>query len=190
MNKISSFSRCVILLLLGFTVMAVAAEKTNDRRYPLPDHGLFQMKVPMSWKDELRQPPDRLPPTIVLRPASGDQFQVLITPIWLARKDVPLPSGEAIRQQVQRGVESAKSQAVEETLKVMELQGSSGSGYYFSATDKAPKPGEYKFMTQGILLVGELIVTFTILTNDSQRNVVNDALTMLKSAIHVKDKGT
>jgi hypothetical protein len=177
----------------AISIMPVATEKTektNDRRYPLPDHGFFQMKVPTSWKDELRQPRDRLPPTIVLQPASGDRFQVLITPIWLAGKDVPLPSGEAIRQQVQRAAESAKSQAVEETLKVMELQGSSGRGYYFSATDKAPKPGEYKFMTQGIMRVGELIATFTIHTNDSQKEVVNDALTMLKSAIHLKDKGT
>ena len=83
-----------------------------------------------------------------------------------------------------------KSQAVEETLKIVELKGSSGRGYYFSATDKAPKPGEYKFMTQGILLVGELTVTFTILTNDNQKDTVNDALTMLRTATHLKDKGT
>ena len=49
---------------------------------------------------------------------------------------------------------------------------------------KAPKPGEYKYMTQGMLVVRELAVSFTILTNDGQQQVVQDALTMLKSATH------
>jgi hypothetical protein len=188
MKKGCSVFRLVMILLFGFGVIAVAAEQTNDRRYPLPEHGVFQMKVPASWKDEVQQPPDQLPPTIVLRPASGDQFQAFITPIWPAKNDAPAPSDEAIRQLVQNAAEDAQSQATEKALKLMELQGSSGHGYYFSATDKAPKPGDFKFMTQGVLRVGELVVTFTILTNDDKRDVESAALTMLKGAMHVKDK--
>ncbi|HEY7676568.1 MAG TPA: hypothetical protein VIG69_05830, partial [Candidatus Methylomirabilis sp.] len=72
------------------------------------------------------------------------------------------------------------------TIEVRELQGVAARGYYFSATDRAPKPGEYKFMTQGMLRVGSLLVTFTILTNDGQGNIVADALAMLRSARHVE----
>jgi hypothetical protein len=57
-----------------------------------------------------------------------------------------------------------------------------GPGFYFSATDRAPKPDEYKFLTQGVVRVGELSVTFTILTNDGQDAVVKQALDALKSA--------
>jgi hypothetical protein len=64
----------------------------------------------------------------------------------------------------------------------VEFQGRSGPGFYFSATDRAPKPGEYKFLTQGIVRVGELSVTFTILTNDGQEAVVKQALEALKGA--------
>lgn len=72
---------------------------------------------------------------------------------------------EAIKGLVQESVERVRPQAVEKTLRLVGLQGSSSKGYYFFTTDKAPKPGEYKFMTRGVLAVGDLIVTFTILTN-------------------------
>ena len=63
----------------------------------------------------------------------------------------------------------------------MEFQGRSGPGFY-SATDRAPKPGEFKFLTQGIVRVGELAVTFTI-PNDGQEAVVKQALeALLKGA--------
>ena len=64
----------------------------------------------------------------------------------------------------------------------MEFSGRSGPGYCFSATDRAPQPGEYKYLTQGIVRVGELSVTFTILTNDGQEAVVKQALEALKGA--------
>jgi hypothetical protein len=189
MKKICSAFQWIMILLLVFAVVAMAAEQTKERRYPLPGHGVFQMKVPVSWKDEVRQPPNNLPPTITLRPASGDQFQILITPFWKTREDAPSLSDKDARQMVQRAADNAQPNAVEKTLKIIELQGSSGRGYYFSATDKAPEPGSYKFLTQGILAVGELAVTFTILTKDGQGDVAGAALTMLKGAIHVKEKG-
>jgi len=189
MKKICSVFQCVMILLLGFAVIAIAAEQTNDRRYPLPDHGVFQMKVPASWKDEVQQPPEKQPPTIVFRPASGDLFLILITPVWKTKEDAPLISDETARQLVQRAADDNQPNAVEKNLKIIELQGSAGRGYYFSATDKAPEPGSYKFLAQGILLVGELAVAFAVLTNDDKRDVESASLTMLKSAIHVKEKG-
>jgi hypothetical protein len=53
-------------------------------------------------------------------------------------------------------------------------------------TDKAPNPGEYKYLTQGMLRVSELVVSFSILTNDGQEQVREDALALLKSAVHLQ----
>jgi len=190
MKKICSVFQCVVILLLGFAFIAAAAEKTDDRRYPLPDHGVFQMKVPASWKDEVQQPDDnRLPPTIAFRPASGDLFLILISPIWKAKKDAPLLTDGDLQKMVQRAADGTQPNVAEKTLKLIEIQGSAGRGYYFSATDKAPEEGDYKYLTQGALLVGELTVTFNILTKDGQKEVDSAALTMLKGAIHVKEKG-
>lgn len=190
MKKVFSVLRCVAILLLSFAFIAAAAEKASDRRYTLPGHGVFQMKVPASWKDEVQQPTDnRLPPRIVLRSASGDLFQILITPFWKESEDAPSLSDASARQMVQRAADANQPNAIEKTLKIIEMQGSSGKGYYFSATAKEPEPGTPKYMTQGFLSVGELAVSFVILTNDGQKDVESAALTMLKTAIHVKEKG-
>jgi len=173
--------------LLSWWSVAVMAEEARVRSYPLPDHGKLQLKVPVSWKDELRQPPNRLPPTIAFKPGKGASFEVLLTTIWPARPDIPGASPEEIRRQVERAAEGAKSQAVEKVIEVKELKGASGVGYYFSATDRAPGPGEYKYMTQGMIRVGGLVAAFTILTNDGQTSIVTDAVAMIGSANQVND---
>jgi hypothetical protein len=188
MKKICALFQWVVILLVSFAFIA-AAEQTRERRYPLADHGVFQMKVPTSWKDEVVEPTDsRLPPRIVLRPASGDLFQISIIPFWKESEGAPSLSDTMARQMVQRAVDVAQPNAAEKPLKIVDLQGSSGRGYYFSATDKAPQPGSYKFLTQGILPVGELAVAFTILSNDAKKDVESTALTMLKTATHAEGK--
>jgi hypothetical protein len=102
--------------------------------------------------------------------------------IWSATQDRPPPSREQIRDVVERGAQDASAQAVEKELPVVEFQGRSGPSFHFSATDRTPKPGEYKRLTQGVLRVGELSVTFTILTNDGREPVVKQALDALKGA--------
>jgi hypothetical protein len=50
-----------------------------------------------------------------------------------------------IRSEVAAAAKKAASQSVEGTLPLQELKGIEGRGYYFSATDRAPGPGEYVF---------------------------------------------
>lgn len=168
------------------TGVSSADDASVVKKYALPERGMLQMSVSGNWDDQLRQPPKSLPPTIAFRARQGKPFEVLATPIWRMRPDVPASTKDSIRQQVERAADAALSQAVEKTIRVIEFVGSSGPGYYFSATDRAPKPGEYKLMTQGILKVSDLVVTFTILTNDGQEQVTRDTLSMLKSAIHIQ----
>lgn len=157
-----------------------------EKKYPLPERGFFQMDVPAGWRDRLVQPPQSLPPTISFRAETGRPFAVMVTPIWPARPDIPASSKEQMRSQVQRAAEAVKSQAVEQQIPVVEFAGAAGPGYYFTATDRAPKPGEYKFMTQGMVRVSGLVVTFTILTNDGQETVAREALAMIRSAVHAR----
>ena len=63
--------------------------------------------------------------------------------------------------------------------------GSIGEGDYFLAMEPTGKAGEYKYRVQGMVKVSELVVTFTILTNAGQEQVAQQALTMIKSAVHV-----
>ncbi len=173
----------VALLSLLVAATAVAQATTPaPRRFTLPEHGRFVIPVPADWKGQMSQPANRTPPTITFTAASGRPFHVLMTTIWPATRDGQPQSRDQLRATVQRAVDGAKTQAVEKELRVVEFQGRSGPGFYFSATDRAPKPDEYKFLTQGVVRVGELSVTFTILTNDGQDEIVKQALDALKGA--------
>jgi hypothetical protein len=174
------------LLLSGTSL--VFAEDSTTRGYELPDHGRLELLVPKSWRDEVRQPPRGLPPTIVFTPGSGASFQILLTPLFSISADMVMPTVSEVKMTVERTAAHAATQAVEETIRVKELEGGSVAGYYFTATDRAPKPGEYKYMAQGMFRVGDLAPTFTILTNDGTEIVVIDALAMLKNARVVQNK--
>lgn len=175
------------IAVLAAAVCGAAAGQgadTAERKFPLPDRGAFVAQVPRAWDYMAREPSNRLPPTIVFVPREGRPFEVVLTPIWPATKDRAPPTRDALRAQVERAAQDAKSQAVETELRIVELQGRSGSGFYFAATDRAPKPDEFKFMAHGIVRIGELTVPFTILTNDGQEAVVKQALDLLRGAAH------
>jgi len=178
--------RCTLLLVFLCPALSSQAADATERRYRLPGHGYLQMNVPSTWADEVRYPPDELPPTIMFRARQGRPFAVLVTPIWPARPDVPPQTRESIRRTVEQSAERVRPDAVETTIEIVELQGVSGAGYYFSIMDRAPKPDEYEFMTQGIAMVSELIMTFTILTNRGQADIARDALEAIKSAVQIQ----
>lgn len=162
-----------------------AAGERTVREFQLPNMGHLELSLPRSWKDQLRQPPQELPPTITLSPSTGNAFQVLITPFWSVRPNVVVPGKEEMRKSVMRTIEEARTQAVEQVIPLKELTGKAGAGYYFSATDKSPKPGEFKYMTQGMLRVGDLALLFTALTNDSAEPALAETIEMLKDAKYV-----
>jgi hypothetical protein len=55
-------------------------------------------------------------------------------------------------------------------------------GYYFSITDKAPNPGEYRYMNRGVIGVGNLLLNATILHRVKESESVKDALSLLREA--------
>jgi len=71
---------------------------------------------------------------------------------------------------------------VEQEIAVPELRGSSFESHYFSVMDRAPKPGEYKYMPQGIVRLGQVLTTFTLFRNEAPESLVAEALAMLKGA--------
>lgn len=173
------------ILVLAISLAASPAG-ADERSYPLADRGRFQLDVPAAWKDEVQRPRPDLPPTLRFTPRQGAAFEVLVTPIWRMRADAPPVTKETLRQSVEQSIGPVRSSAVEKTIPVLELNGASGPGYYFKVTDRASKPDEYKYMSQGMLKVAELTVTFTILTNDGQEAVAKEALAMLAGARHAQ----
>src|SRR5271156_6418638 len=57
----------------------------------------------------------------------------------------------------------------------------------FSTTDRLPKPGEFLYMTSGMVPAGDLLLSFTILTNPDEAMVFAQALGTIRSAIHLRE---
>ena len=170
--------------LLAFAATAAVTAYGDTKKYPLPDNTTLVLSVPPGWKDELRAKEGSTPATIFLTPNDGTPFQVFVTPVGRAKPDAG--TAAQMRQSVQESADKVKPRAVESVLAVAEFTGATGPGYYFSATDSAPPPGEFKYLTQGMLLVGEVVVSFGVLTNDGQEKVKDQALSMLKNAAVIK----
>ena len=178
----SSFYRRAVLLVCIMVTGLAAAEKLVTRQVPLADRGSLQLAMPASWKQDVRQPANGLPPTIVLTPASGKAFHVQITPLYSARAGTPVQSITELRANVDAAAQQVLSQSLEKKVTLKHLKGPAAEGYYFQVTDKAPKPDEYKYMTQGMIRVDQVVPTFTILSNDGAADSVNSALSMLQTA--------
>lgn len=175
------------LALLAMQALGQAPETgtAGAHRYELPNRDGLELAVPPAWEDSVDQPEDGGSPIILLHPREGAPFEIYITPAWHDAPAGALPDMETLRETVRTAAERLRGQTVEDTLEIRRLQGASGVGFYFVATDRAPQPEEFRFMHQGALQVGALTVTFTILTNEGQEAVVEQALAMLRSAAHL-----
>ena len=166
-----------------FALPSASPAADAPKRYALERSGFLQLKVPAGWRDEVDT--NTQPPVISFRPATGKPFIVSVIPAQ-AGDGKRAPSRRQLRDEVEQMAEAIRHFAVEgDSVKVKEFAGSSGPGYQFFATDSAPAAGEFKYMTRGKLNVGDVSVTFTILTNEGQEAVIRSALAMLKSAARV-----
>jgi hypothetical protein len=171
----------VLCLFCGNT--AFAADGTVDKVYNLSGHGQLHLKMPAGWNDELRHDTVDHSPTIFISGFDGSPFVVFVTPRWpdpQTARDFGTP--KSIHDIVVKAAHAAQVQSVEGKLSIMTMGGGQGPGYYFDATDRAPKPGEFKYMRVGAVAVGEVVCTFTILTSEKKSAVKNKALSMVSRA--------
>jgi len=185
-TRVRSLVFSCVLLVTG----PAFAEEVGVRKFPVPQQGVFQLQVPKSWKDRVSQPPGSTTPTIVLTGGGGEAFEVSLTPLWRTRPGTPLADPAEIKRKVESAADQAKQQSVERELVIQEVKGDSSVGYYFSATDRAPKPGEFKHMLQGMIRAGELLVLFTVLTQDGGDSIRRASIAVLESATYTNDVGS
>jgi len=123
-----------------------------------------------------------MPPTLIFKPASGDDFQVLVTVLWSNKGEPDFNSQSKVRAFVEKDGEKLLPNTVETKILLQEIKGVNNIGYYFSITDKAPNPGEYRYMNRGAIGVGNLLLNATILHRVKESESVKDALSMLREA--------
>ena len=178
--NLASVLTLFVILLMASIVLA-AGQKTI-KKYPIPEHGMLELNVPTPWKDKMHKPQENMPPTIIFNPAKGDDFQVMISVLWGKTGDQDFNSQEKVRTFVEKDGQKLLPSATESNLVLEELIGVNHTGYYFSVTDKAPNPGEYRYMTRGAIGVGNLFLNFSIFHRVKDSQAVRDALSVLREA--------
>jgi len=153
-----------VLWLAGASLAADPSPQALQlRSFDVPQHGKLVLKLPGAWKYEVRQSPGNLPPSIFLSPQAGDDFKVLITPLWSPKNDPNFNKPENVKRLLQDNLAQMLPSAVEKKVPLKEFQTKDTSGYYFFVTDKAPKPGEYPYAVRAVVGVGDLLLSVTVL---------------------------
>lgn len=168
------------LLLLALSGVAAAA----PREFTLGRHGTLSLSVPEAWGADLRGTTTPESYAVLLTPRTGSRFEVIVSIPIPPDASAKLPDSAEMRQEVTAAARDAATQSVERSLPLQALSGPEVSGYYFKATDRAPAAGEYKYMAQGLVRAGGLVLAFTILTNEGQDEVPDAALAMIRTAVH------
>ncbi len=96
-----------------------------------------------------------------------------------------IPSGatpEAFRSYVMdKASQEFLQQSVEKSLDVKPIGSGELRGSKVCATDRAPKPKEYKYVCQGVLTGGDAAVVFTLLYNESGKAAAAKAASALEA---------
>lgn len=174
----------IVTLLVTLLIPSIgsAAEQKAIRKYPIPGTGALELNVPIPWKSEIHKPREDMPPTFMFTPAKGNDFQVTISVLRGKTGDRDFNSQEKVRTFVEKDGQKLLPNTAEGKIVLQEIKGVSHSGYYYSVTDKAPNPGEYRYMTRGAIGVGNLFLNFTILHRIKDSQAVRDGLSVLREA--------
>jgi len=167
-----------LILLVAWPLSALAASS----HIALPGGDELWLTIPAAWNQKFDSPQKNMPAGVWLTPREGASFNVLITPLAGTPAGPALSDENKLRAIVTAAARSALSQSVEMTIPVHDLTGPEAHGFYFFATDRAPKPGEWKYLTQGMININGAPFAFTILTNDGQEVIAKTALELIRTA--------
>jgi hypothetical protein len=163
-----------LLTCLGFGARAA------DLRVDLPERGSIVLAVPEDWTSHVTGAGAQLPLLVKLSPKAGKQFQVLMTLMPPASAGTPKPTLQMLRANMSRAATKAAERSEQKDLPLIDISGPGVFGTYFSATDREPEPSGYKYLTQGMIAIDDVLVGFTVLARDESASVVDAALRMLE----------
>ena len=177
----------ILLLSVVLSIPAFADEETVGRLYPVNETSKLRLEVPASWLHVIEK--NGKPMTITFRIKNDKSFAVMVTPLLPREGTALYYTDTSIKGIVTNNSREIARQTAAKTLAIKEFKGTSGSGYHYFAVDPSPEPDGWKYLTQGMIRVADLGVTFSIFTNDPEDKVVKESLKMLAGAKLVHSAG-
>ena len=169
----------LLFLAISWPLSALAASTSH---ISLPGGGELWLTIPAAWNEKFDSPEKNTPAGVWLTPQEGASFHVLISPLSGTPLGAALSDENRLRAVVTSAARDALAKSVEMTIPIHDLTGPDAHGFYYFATDRAPKAGEWKYLTQGMINISGAPFAFTILTNDGQEAVAKAALELIRNA--------
>lgn len=168
---------CVTLCVMSVLVFPQAS---SLRTFAIPGYGQLRLQVPEAWKDELYRSADNRPPTVIITPAEGASFKVMINVATVAPEVVQALNADMLRRMAESAAKNATAHTCEKSLALQELAGPALHAFYFSAREKTPRQDDFLFMTHGLARLENMVLVFSIYTHAGGEAVVGTALEMLR----------
>jgi hypothetical protein len=176
-NRIQGW-QAFVLLAVSWPLSALEASS----HIALPGGDELWLTIPAAWNQKFESPKENMPPSVSLTPQQGPSFNVIITPLSGTAVGAAMSDDNRMRAIVTSASRNLLAKSVEMAIPVHDLTGPSAHGFYFFATDRAPAPGEWKYLTQGMINIDGAPFAFSILTNDGQEAVAKAALELIRNA--------
>jgi hypothetical protein len=180
----------IILPLVAVNFNAVAGIKdypTSNLTFTLPEHGELKIKSPQAWEYRYTTIDTNTPPFLIFYKHDKNKteiFQLNISILWEDSYQRNIVSPEYIRSLVQETGEKILPNSDQPEITLEQIQGTNGKGYLFDLSDNNAGQGEYKFLTQGALAVGRLLLIFSFFSNDNTPYLRDVMLQIITSAKH------
>jgi hypothetical protein len=175
---IRTYGWCLLVLLSALPLSVFAASS----HIALPGGDELWLAIPAAWNQKFDSPEKNTLPSVWLTQRQGPTFNVLITPLAGTPAGAALADENKLRAIVTSAAHDALAKSVEMTIPIHDLTGPDAHGFYYLATDRAPKPDEWKYLTQGMINIDGAPFAFTILTNEGQGAIAKAALELIRSA--------
>lgn len=175
-----TWRRSALLLLLLGAVPLFAV----DVELPVAGRGVLAFDLADGWREESRDLPENLPPTVTWERSGSVRGAFLLTAIWSPSGEASFGGEEFARGVVLRTRDKLLPSASESELLLSPIQGAQGNGFFFAATDRnyKPGPGQYRVVTSGALAAGDLLLVFTVLSDGKNDPAVQEALAAVSRA--------
>ena len=172
--------------LLAALVLLLPAHAADGelRGWLVPGRGKLEMVVPSDWYDDPRAPSGAALPRVRFFDRLGPRppFEMTVTIAWSTGKEASYKDPARLRAFVAQSADDLAAGTVEKRFPLREIAGENGVGYYFRATIQSPVPGAWPNLTQGAFVAGDLLLAFSILTQDPKSPVIEQAIAMLRTA--------
>jgi hypothetical protein len=169
------FLLATILVLTGVR----AAEGDIPRAVKNENIGTVHLLAPKDW-EPIERHHIRFGTTFyrLVPPGKTFDFEILFNDLAHMRMDALVDKDLEIY--IESNMARHGPQSVEGKPKAIRF-GEKKDGVYARLTDRAPKPGEWLYFTQGVRLLGKDVVLFTLFSNDKDDATLKKALDIVAS---------